>query len=168
MAGTVDAVEFAQAQPAASEVTPRSLRPEPVAPPPVAPPSVDLPSGVPSRAPKGAENLHVAVKQAVVDGAYPELAGAASRILKPLEGHRVSVAQLYQAAAELEQTYVKAGYMLARIAVPQQSLSDGGDFHVVVIDGFIEQVDVSKVPENVRGPVSDIVTGLVGIHKLKT
>ena len=103
-----------------------------------------------------------------MDGAYPELAGAASRILKPLEGHRVSVAQLYQAAAELEQAYVKAGYMLARIAVPQQSLSDGGDFHVVVIDGFIEQVDVSKVPENVRGPVSDIVAGLVGIHKLKT
>jgi hemolysin activation/secretion protein len=158
----------ARAQPAASEVTPRSLRPEPVTPPAAAPPSVDVPSGVPSRAPSGAENLHVTVKKIVVDGAYPELSGAALQILGPLEGHRVSVAQLYQAASELEQAYVKAGYMLARVAVPQQSLIDGGDFHVVVVDGFIEQVDVSKVPENVRGPVDDIVAGLVGVHKLRT
>jgi hemolysin activation/secretion protein len=168
LVGPLAGIGLAQAQPAASEVTPRSLRPEPVTPPPVAPPNVDLPSGVPTRAPKSAENLHVTIKKAVVDGAFTELSDTASRIFKPLEGHRVSVAQLYQAATELEQAYVKAGYMLARVAVPQQSLSDGGDFHVVVVDGFIEQVDVSKVPENVRGPIGDIVASLVGVHKLET
>ena len=160
--------ETAQAQPAASEVTPRSLRPEPVAPPPAPPPSVAVPSGIPSRAPAGAENLRVAIKRVVVDGAYPELADAGRRLFAPLEGRRATVAQLYQAAAELEQAYVKAGFMLARVAVPQQSLSDGGDFHVVVVDGFIEQVDVAKVPENVRGPVREIVTRLVGVHRLET
>ena len=156
----------AQAQPAASQVTPRSLRPEPA--PPTPPPAIELPPGAPNQAPKGSETLHVAVAKVVVDGAYPDMAAAARKLFKPFENQRASIADLYKASSELERAYIGAGYALARVAVPKQTILDGGEFHVVLIDGFIEAIDDSKVPGPVRGPIHAIMQGLVGRHRIKT
>ena len=43
--------------------------------------------------------------------------------------------------------------MLVRVAVPPQKLVNGGTLRLVVIDGFVETVDVSGVPERQRGVV---------------
>jgi len=112
--------------------------------------------------------LHVTVATVVVEGGFADMSRATRRIFGPLEGKRASVADLYTAAAALERAYINAGYLLARVAVPRQSIVDGGQFHVVVIDGFIEQIDDAAVPRRVRGPIHAILAGLVGRHRLKS
>jgi hemolysin activation/secretion protein len=148
--------------PSASQVTPRTLRPEAPAPQPL-----DLPQSAPAQAPKGAEDLHVVVRQVVLDGGYPELEAQSQALLKPVEGHSVSVADLYKAAAGVEQLYGQKGYFLVRILVPQQRVADGGDFHLTVVDGFFEQVDDKGVPSPLRGPVRKLLRGIAGRKKLK-
>jgi hemolysin activation/secretion protein len=102
-----------------------------------------------------------------VEGGFADRSEAATRLFAPLQNHRVSVAELYQAAARLEQAYAKAGYLLVRVAVPRQSIVDGGAFRVVVVDGFIERIDDSAVPKNIRQPVHEIMIRLVGRRRLK-
>ena len=149
---------------APSEVTPRSLRPEA---PPAPPPIVNLEASLPAQAPAGAENLHLTLAHVVVDDGYPDLASAAGRVFAPVEGRQVSVADLYGAARRLEQAYADAGYFLARVVVPKQALADGGDFHVQVIDGFIETVDDDAVPAKLKAPVRALMGGLAGRRRLK-
>jgi hemolysin activation/secretion protein len=145
-------------------VTPRSLRPEAQ---PAPPPAIEFAPGAAAKAPPGAENLHVTPARIVVDGEFADMAGEARRIFQPLEGHTVTVAELYGAAAKLEQAYNKAGYFLARVAVPRQSLADGGAFHVVLVDGFIEAVQTDAVPSHLKSPVTAIMAKLVGRRRLK-
>ncbi len=79
-----------------------------------------------------------------------------------LQGKRVTVAELYAAADALERAYAAAGYILARVVVPPQQLADGGTVRLQVVDGVIERVDVSAVPERERGVVSARMAGVVG------
>lgn len=145
---------------APSEVTPRSLRP------PVVPPrATDLPappalSQTPPEAPQGAEGLHVELAEIAVDGGYPEMAERTRTLVRPLEGRRVSVAELYAAGAALEQAYVQAGYFLVRVVAPEQHLTDGGVFRLAVVDGFVEAVDTEAVPGRLRRPVAAAVRGV--------
>jgi len=65
-------------------------------------------------------------------------------------------------AARIEQAYATAGYVLARVVVPAQDLTDNGTVRLVVIDGVIERVDVNAVPERLRNIVSSRMASLVG------
>ena len=82
-------------------------------------------------------------------------------------GRRVTVARVYQAAQELEAAYAQAGYILVRVALPPQQLVDGGTIRLIVIDGYIETIDVRGVPERVRNVVLARTNSLIGKRHIK-
>jgi hemolysin activation/secretion protein len=141
---------------APSRVTPESLRP-----PAPGVPEIEVPSAA-APAPAGASGLSVMVGRVEVEGTFPGFAAETAAIAGPLQGKRVTVAQIYGLATELEHAYAAAGYVLARVAVPPQKLADGGAVRLVVVDGVIERVDASAVPERQRAVVAARLAGIVG------
>lgn len=157
-----DALPSVAQQVAPSRVTPESLRPAPAPPP-----SIELPNAAPAAAPANAANLSVEVGRFAVDGTFPGFEGQTAAVLDPLRGKRLTVAQIYEAAAALEQAYAAAGYVLARVVVPAQKLVDGGAVRLVVVDAVVERVDVGAVPERLRDIVAARMAAVVGEPHLK-
>ena len=148
---------------APSSITPPTLRPAPQAP--------DTAPAIPQAerlvAPAGAEALTVTLDAVAVEGGFPELAEESTRVTAPLLHHPVSLAQLYAMASAIEAAYARHGFVLARVVVPPQQLAGGGTFRIVVIDGFIDSVDVSAVPAPVRAQVALRAGRLIGQRHLR-
>ncbi|MGL9619412.1 ShlB/FhaC/HecB family hemolysin secretion/activation protein [Bradyrhizobium sp. U531] len=102
-----------------------------------------------------------------IDGAFVELAGAGSALAAEIRGRRVSVTEIYAIASALERLYHEAGYPLVRVAVPPQHLVDGGALRLLVVDGFIEAINVDAVPARVRPVVAARTAGLIGRRHLR-
>ena len=153
----------ALSQVAPSQVTPQTLRP--AAPSPTG----DLPSAGSEQlhAPAGAERLSFIVGRVVIKGTFPELDTETRALVRTVEGHRVTVAQVYEFANALEQAYARAGYVLVRVTVPQQKLNDHERLQIVIVDGFVEKVQIDNVPDRVRALVSARMASLVGRRHIK-
>lgn len=138
------------------QVAPPTLQPDapPAAPPPLTP-------AAPAAAPPDGAGLTVEVARISVEGGRPELAGVTADLIRPFESRRASVAELYKLAGDLEAAYARHGYVLVRVVVPPQTLRDGATVRLVVVDGFIEAVEV-RGPEAVAGPVRRRAQRLVG------
>lgn len=147
---------------APSQVTPPTLRP---APGPGG--GVVIPEAPGLQAPPGADRISVTVRRVVVQGAFEDMAGATQQLSLAVQGRRLTVAQLYQAAQAYETLYAEAGYILVRVVVPPQQLRDGGTLRLTVIDGFIEAIDAKGVPERVRGIVAARTNSLIGKRHIK-
>ena len=155
-AGAIDA-DTVLAQ-SVGRVTPESFAPQPGQ----SSGPISIPSVEPGIVPQGAETLSVKVGDIAVEGARPELSGAIDAAIARVKGKTVTVKALYEVAAEIEAAYSRAGYVLTRVTVPPQKLDDGGTFKLIVLEGFIESIDVSRVPERQRAAVRAHVAGLVG------
>lgn len=146
-----------------SQVVPGSLRPpatDSAAPTELRP----RPSSDPAAtAPQGPR---VVIERIDVVGGFPALAAAAQAVAQTLHGRAASMIDIQRAAVELERAYNDAGYVLARVIVPPQRLVDGSSLSLRVIDGFIEEVVVDAVPEDVRAPVRERLRRLVGQTQL--
>lgn len=145
----------------APQVTPRDLRPAPPAAPAAA-----VPQPAPATAPAGAADLFVRVADIELAGGFAELAPASRVLIAPLLGQRVSVADFYRLAEAIEQLYRDAGYALIRVTAPPQQLGDGGTLRLMVVDGFIERVDLSAIPEAARALVQKTLAPLEGRRRL--
>ena len=145
-----------------SQVTPPSLRP-------AATPgqTITLPGQLPQAAPKGAESLEVLIGDVAVEGGFPECGSQIDVIIAGIKGKRLTVAQIYAAASAIEQIHASAGYVLARVVVPPQQLVNSGALRLVVVDGFIEAIDVTEVPQRVRDVVVARTGFLVGRRHLR-
>jgi hemolysin activation/secretion protein len=141
-----------------SQVTPETLRPP--APSGSSPPKIS--GGEALKAPAGADKLSFIAGRVTIKGAFPELDKETRAFIKAVKGRRVTVARIYELANTMEQAYARAGYVLVRVTVPEQKLVDGGPLEIVVVDGFIEKVEVDKVPELVRASVAARLAWLVG------
>ncbi|MEA2952832.1 MAG: hypothetical protein QOJ96_2352 [Alphaproteobacteria bacterium] len=148
---------------APSQVTPQSLRPAA----PIAPGGLELSGGAELQVPAGIARLSFIVGRLVVESAFPELESETRSLAEAVEGHRVTVAQIYEFANALEQAYARAGYVLARVTVPPQKLKDRGAVRIVVVDGFVENVQVDNVPDRVRVLVTRRMASLVGRRHIK-
>jgi hemolysin activation/secretion protein len=148
---------------APSQVTPETLRPAA----PGAPGGPQVSVGEPLQTPAGAERLSYIVGHVVLDGAFPELKSETRTLIHAIESHRVTVVQIYKFASALEEAYARAGYVLVRVTVSDQRLSDHGPLRIVVVDGFIEKVQVDNVPERVRALVAERMASLVGRRHIK-
>jgi len=150
---------FCRAQVASpSQLTPQSLRPDAGS----RNPGIVLPGPAAATAPQGAENLNVVIDDVEVDGAFPELSAATAAWVGQIRGRRISLAQIYADAAALERLHAEAGYPLARVVIPPQKLVDHGRLVVLVIDGFIEAIDLTGVPERAVDVVAARTDFLVG------
>ncbi len=145
----------AQAQ-QAPLVTPRDLRPQTQAPPPQ-----QLPQAAPAEAPPRADQLYATIGDVTVENGFDAFAAPTQALIAEVRGRRVSVADLYALANAIEQLYHAGGYPLVRLTLPPQRIMDGGTVKLAVIDGFIEAVDVSALPERIRGRVADVTAAIV-------
>jgi hemolysin activation/secretion protein len=140
-----------------SEVTPSDLRP-----PAPSSATITLPAGAGLVVPPNAANLRITLDRVVVEGGFEELRPQTDAIVNRLARTRISVADLYAAAAALEKVYGEAGHILVRVVVPPQKLVEGGQARLVVIDGFVESIDVNGVPEGQRAVVAARMASLIG------
>jgi hemolysin activation/secretion protein len=148
---------------APSTLTPQNIRSETVRrtpdaglPPQLAPSRSEFPS-----------NLDVLVADVTVEGAFPEFAAVNDAIARSLIGRRATISEIYDAAKAIEAVYAQAGYIFVRVVVPPQKLVDRGRLKLLVVDGFIESLDLAGVPELVRAAVADRVMPLVGLRRVR-
>jgi hemolysin activation/secretion protein len=143
----------------ASQTTPRDLRPEPALPSPAPLPQ---PPAAPPKAVAPGAGLTVTLARIEVEGGFPEFVAATKALATPYAGRRVSVGELYQLAEDIEGLYRQAGFVLVRVIIPPQQVQDGGTFRILVLDGFIEHVDLAGVDAGVRDQVQAIIAPIVG------
>ncbi len=143
-------------------VAPSRVTPSTLAPPAGPSGAITLSSPAGLAAPPNAAKLSVSISNVTVEGGFPELAADTAAITAKLRGGRTSVAQIFAAANAIEQAYAARGYVLVRVAVPPQQLKNGGTLRLVVIDGFVEGVDVKGVPERQRALVQARLASLIG------
>lgn len=117
--------------------------------------------------PPGAAALAITPGDIVVEGGFAELSAETAAIIAPLRGNRVTLAQIYAAASAIEAAHARAGYVLARVGVPPQTLINGGTLKIVVVDGFVEAIDASAVPVRVRPAVLARLAHLKGRRHLR-
>lgn len=117
--------------------------------------------------PSNLGDLDVLVSQIKITGNFAELELETEAEIRRFSGRRLSVSQIYDFAQTLEKIYARAGYTLARVTVPPQKLVDRGQLIVIVVDGFIEDIDVSNLPDRVRTVVASRVGFLIGRRHIK-
>lgn len=113
-------------------------------------------------APEGADRLTVRIAEVDVEGGLPELRNSEDALRERLSGRTVRVSEIFDAASALEQSYIEAGFVLARVVLPAQELRDGGNLRLVVVDGFVESIDTEAVPERVRERIEALTSSLIG------
>jgi hemolysin activation/secretion protein len=117
--------------------------------------------------PENAESLFVRVGDFFVQDGYPEFSVETEALLSPIRNERVSVARLYGLAESVERIYRAAGYALVRVVIPPQKLTDGDTLRLIVLDGFIERIDVDAVDTRSRDHVAKTMQGLVGQRQIR-
>ena len=127
---------------------------------------ITLPETLTAQAPKGSEVTIVHVATVSVEGGPPAFAAAIDAATKGLAQRDVTVAELYAAAAQIEVAYARAGLVFTRATVPPQTITNGGVFRIIIVDGFIEAIDYSAVPAHVRNAVRKRAAKLVGVRGL--
>ena len=140
----------------ASKVTPADMRP--AANPPTA---ISIPTGGSATPPANASSLYVVVGKVAVEGGFAELEAETAEAVAPIEGKRVSLSAIYAITDAIERAYALHGYGLVRVAIPPQKLEHGGKLRLVIVDGFIESVDLKGVPERQRDLISRQTASLV-------
>ncbi|SDE47160.1 Hemolysin activation/secretion protein [Paracoccus isoporae] len=114
-----------------------------------------------TQAPAGSEQIGITLSGVTLEGAFPQMAAANAALETRLTRGRIPVSELFEASAELEAAYAQAGYVLARVVLPQQTLRDGGNLRISVVDGFVESVDVSRTPPEIRRRIEALTGPLV-------
>lgn len=114
-----------------------------------------------TQAPPGSEAIGITLSGVDLQNPLPQMAGANRAYVDRLTRGRIPVSELFEATAALEAAYADAGYVLARVVLPQQSLRDGGRLRVVVVNGFVETVDTSNVDPNIRRRIDQLTASLV-------
>ncbi|KMK65803.1 ShlB/FhaC/HecB family hemolysin secretion/activation protein [Puniceibacterium sp. IMCC21224] len=114
-----------------------------------------------ARAPAGAEQIGITLSGVKLDDPLPQMAAANAALQSRLTAGRIPVSELFNAVNDLEAAYADAGYVLARVVLPQQSLRDGGVLRVAVVNGFVETVDSTGLPDNVRARIATLTAPLV-------
>jgi hemolysin activation/secretion protein len=141
----------------AGQVTPGSFEPDRMRPAG----SVAF-SGAPGLgAPPGSERFSILVGSVEIEGALPGLEDAAEALRARLTRGRIPVGELFEAASDFEAAHARAGFVLARVVVPEQVLRDGGRLRLVVVDGFVETVDTSAADPRIRGRLEALTLPLL-------
>ncbi|MEM1431675.1 MAG: ShlB/FhaC/HecB family hemolysin secretion/activation protein [Pseudomonadota bacterium] len=113
-------------------------------------------------APPGAERLSIEIADVRVEGTLPGLEDETAQLRQRLTRGRIPASELFEAASALEADYVNEGYVLARVVLPAQELRDGGTLRLAVVNGFVEEIDTSNVPEPIRARLENLTDPLVG------
>lgn len=124
-----------------------------------------IPTVAQQKPPADASRRFAVARSVRIEGGFPEFQPQMSALIAGVQGRRISLAEAYQFAAAVQHVYLDAGYPLVN-AVLQPQAFERGEIRVRVIDGFIESLDLSGVPEEIRGLVSARLSPIVGRRHL--
>lgn len=116
------------------------------------------------QAPAGAETKFVTVRSVIIEGAFPELAEKNADFVRRLEGKRLRLAEVYQAAFELQAAYIRA-FPLVSFSAPRPEFDDGV-VRFVVTDGVVEDIEVVGASDSAKELVAARLAPLVGQRHL--
>ena len=74
--------------------------------------------------PPGAENLSILISGVQVDGTLSGMEQATGDFEGRVTRGRIPVSEVFEAAADLERAYIEAGFILARVVLPEQRLDE--------------------------------------------
>jgi hemolysin activation/secretion protein len=117
--------------------------------------------------PPGAERLMVVLRGLEIEGAtvYP-----ADELLGPyrdLVGSEISVGRVFEIAEEIQAKYADDGYVLTRVVVPAQRVSEGV-FRLRVVEGYIGEFRVDGEVGPVRNQIESYLRNLTEIRPVRT
>ncbi len=139
--------------------TPGPLTPGPVVAPPVPPSPVPLPP---------AASLLVQNIQVVGSTVFTQ--ADFQPILSPLEGHRVTLLQLQQAADAITQLYLDRGYITSRAVLVNQRITNGL-VQIRVVEGHLQSIELSGTkrlfPHYILTRLRLANRGPLNIHRLE-
>ena len=111
--------------------------------------------------PPDAKRRWAVVRRVKIDGAFPELESQTAALIASIQGRRVSLADAFQFAASVQAAYGEAGYPLVNAILEPQYFAEG-EVRIKIIDGFIENLDLTGVPQDLRGLARDRLAPIVG------
>ena len=89
-----------------------------------------------------------------------------NNIFSDLIGKKVSIKTILDKAHILEQEYIKLGYFLTRTIVPPQVIENNKKVELILINGYIEQINIDKIPNNLKDQIQQILEPI--LHKQYT
>lgn len=116
-------------------------RPEPV-----------VPSGADVRAPAGADQVRFVLQSLQVDGVTVYPAAEIRAAYADLLGTEITLARVYDVAADLTRRYRNDGYVLSQVVVPEQAIRAGA-VRLQAIEGYVANV---RIEGEVLGPRADL------------
>jgi hemolysin activation/secretion protein len=153
---------WAQAVPSPSQVRP------PVIAPPTGGGHIAIPQ-VPAgtQIPAEAKTLSFTLLGFDIQGGFDEFAAQTKTLEQPLIGKRITVAQVFEFADQLQQIYAKGGYPLVRVVIQPQEFEGAARIKIKIIDGFIERFDLTALPWPVHNRVAAVLAPLLNKTHLK-
>lgn len=118
--------------------------------------------------PAGTDSLSVRLSGVTVRNAPAGFAAEIAALESRLVGGRVPVSEIFAAARALEAALIRRGSLLIRVVLPAQKLNDGGRLELVVVNGFVERVELRGVPEPARARIAAVLDALIGRRDLQT
>lgn len=97
--------------------------------------------GSAAQAPAGAEKVTLTLKEIVIEGASVYDDAALSAVYQDKIGTKITLAEVYDIAAQLTAKYRNEGYILTQVVIPPQTI-DGGTVRMRVVEGFVDKVTV--------------------------
>jgi hemolysin activation/secretion protein len=126
-------------------------------------PNFDLKIETPEKAPvsKAVDEIEFTIKQIKVEGVTQYPPEQIKKIFASLEGKRVSLEALRNAADQLESRYRADGFFLVRVFVPPQQVKDGL-FSIRVVEGYIEAAFAEGGTDAAQQLVESLLAPVVG------
>lgn len=141
----------------AEPVRPEERALPPTSPLPAAPPPavVVRPLGG-AEAPPGAEAVTITLNGLAVEGATVYPADDLAREYAERLGTDMPLTELFAIARRIETRYRNDGFVLTRVVVPEQTVSDGR-FRLTVIEGFVNEITVQGDPGDLKPRIESML-----------
>ncbi len=101
--------------------------------------SIDVPEAPAAQPPAGAERIAFKLTRVDIEGATLLTQQDMRRYYAEKIGRTVSVAEMFQVAAAIENEYRSRGYVITRALLPEQKIA-GGAVRIVVVEGFVSDI----------------------------
>lgn len=116
--------------------------------------------------PPGAAEMRFVLNDIIVDGMTAYNDADIRPLWAAYEGREISVADLFAVMAALQEKYLRDGYTLTRVFIPNQEI-DGGRARLTVIEGYVAAVELAGGLE--EGPViADARARILAMRPLNT
>lgn len=159
-----------ESYPVKAQIIPPSAEPGREEQSPQFPELPQAPSAVPTAKPPELDPQMAAItftlKSISVDGVTAFEPETIERIYAPFINQNITIGQLYEITTRMQQLYLDAGYTLAKVYLPEQSLAQG-HVQVAVIEGYVGQVDID--PTFLKSPILTAFSSeVLAMHPLNT